>query len=193
MLFKSATIEGIRIGEITLAFRRWNKARIKPGSEIRSALGVVGITSVDAVAMSAITEAEARKASFVTRASLLAELKRSGTGQVYRIGLRFIGNDPRASLREKLPTKADDAENSQRLARFDKAGPNGPWTKTVLGLIARHPAVCAADLAAKLGWETQLFKIRVRKLKELGLTESLEVGYRISPRGAAYLKAAPRA
>jgi ribosomal protein S19E (S16A) len=29
----------------------------------------------------------------------------------------------------------------------------------------------------------------VRKLKELGLTESLEIGYRISPRGQAYLDA----
>jgi len=28
----------------------------------------------------------------------------------------------------------------------------------------------------------------VRKLKELGLTESLEVGYRLSPRGRALLE-----
>jgi hypothetical protein len=28
----------------------------------------------------------------------------------------------------------------------------------------------------------------VRKLKELGLTESLPVGYRLSPRGEAYLR-----
>jgi hypothetical protein len=28
----------------------------------------------------------------------------------------------------------------------------------------------------------------VRKLKELGLTESLTVGYRLSPRGAALLR-----
>jgi len=32
------------------------------------------------------------------------------------------------------------------------------------------------------------FKRRVRQLKELGLTESLEVGYRLSPRGRAVLK-----
>ena len=37
--------------------------------------------------------------------------------------------------------------------------------------------------------ETELptFKRRVRQLKELGLTESLEVGYRLSPRGRAVL------
>jgi predicted transcriptional regulator len=32
------------------------------------------------------------------------------------------------------------------------------------------------------------FKANVRKLKALGLTESLEVGYRLSPRGEAVLR-----
>jgi predicted transcriptional regulator len=56
----------------------------------------------------------------------------------------------------------------------------------VLGLIAERPATRAPDLAASLGRETAPFKADVRKLKELGLTESLEVGYRLSPRGRAY-------
>jgi hypothetical protein len=46
--------------------------------------------------------------------------------------------------------------------------------------------VRAPDLAASFGRETQPFKIDVRKLKALGLTESLTVGYRISPRGQAF-------
>jgi hypothetical protein len=33
------------------------------------------------------------------------------------------------------------------------------------------------------------FKANVRKLKALGLTESLDVGYRLSPRGEALLAA----
>ena len=40
---------------------------------------------------------------------------------------------------------------------------------------------------ASAGSEPLLFKRRVRQLKELGLTESLEVGYRLSPRGADVL------
>jgi hypothetical protein len=32
------------------------------------------------------------------------------------------------------------------------------------------------------------FKANVRKLKGLGLTESLEIGYRLSPRGRAVLR-----
>jgi hypothetical protein len=73
---------------------------------------------------------------------------------------------------------------------MDRASHEGPWTRRFLEMIARRPAVRAPDLAASIGWETPVFKRYVRKLKELGLTESLEVGYRISPRGEAVLKAA---
>lgn len=192
MLFKSAVVAGIKEGRVTLAFRRWTASRIKPGSEIRTALGVVGITGVDTVAIGTITEADARKAGHETRDLLLAELKKSKGGTVYRIGLRYVGSDPRLALREKPMTKEDVADIALRLGRLDKASKDGAWTKNVLSLIANHPAVRAGDLAQQLGWETQAFKIRVRKLKELGLTESLDIGYRLSPRGTAYLKAAPR-
>jgi hypothetical protein len=49
--------------------------------------------------------------------------------------------------------------------------------------------VRAPDLAASNGWETQAFKLDVRKLKNLGLTISLRVGYELSPRGREYLRA----
>lgn len=188
MLFKTAILEGIRNGRITLAFRRWPKPRVKPGSELRTALGVVAVTGIKAVEAEAISPADARKAGYAAKTQLLAELDKFGSGSVFRIGLRFVGQDPRVALREKAFTTEDGASITQRLARLDKASKEGPWTGTVLPLIARHPAVRAADLAGELGWEIQYFKIRVRKLKELGLTESLDVGYRISSRGVAYLK-----
>ena len=47
----------------------------------------------------------------------------------------------------------------------------------------------APDLAAAFGRETAPFKIDVRKLKNLGLTLSLPVGYMLSPRGEAYRNA----
>ena len=52
----------------------------------------------------------------------------------------------------------------------------------------------AGDLADALGRERLPFKADVRKLKALGLTESLPIGYRLSPRGEAFLRvAAPAA
>ena len=52
--------------------------------------------------------------------------------------------------------------------------------------------MAASKLAGKLRRETQPFKQDVRKLKRLGLTQSFEVGYEISPRGRAYLDAIRR-
>jgi ribosomal protein S19E (S16A) len=50
----------------------------------------------------------------------------------------------------------------------------------------------ARDLAARVGREVLPFKADIRKLKELGLVESLEVGYRIAPRGRSVLAAITR-
>ena len=75
--------------------------------------------------------------------------------------------------------------------RFDRASRRGPWTRTTLELIAAHPAARAADLAPMLKRDTASLKADIRKLKELGLTESLTTGYRLSKRGQAYLHAAP--
>ena len=73
------------------------------------------------------------------------------------------------------------------MQKWDAAAGGSPWTRQYLALIAANEAVRAPDLATRLGLETPRFKRRVRQLKGLGLTISLDVGYRISPRGRAYL------
>ena len=71
---------------------------------------------------------------------------------------------------------------------MDEASRHGPWTRAVLELIATKPEVRAEELAAEMGREKLPFKRDVRKLKELGLTESLNPGYRLSPRGKTVLR-----
>jgi hypothetical protein len=63
--------------------------------------------------------------------------------------------------------------------------------KTLRSIEAR-PQVAARILAQDLGRERDPFKVDVRKLKRLGLTQSFEVGYELSPRGKALLKALAR-
>ena len=63
-----------------------------------------------------------------------------------------------------------------------------PWTHSTLRQIQRLPGVVSTELAAEAGKERRAYKLRVRRLKALGLTESLERGYRLSPRGEAYLR-----
>jgi hypothetical protein len=163
---------------------------VRPGTLLRTSIGVVAIEAVDEADASQITADDARLAGFATPGEARDALRGEAAWPVYRVTLRFAGADPREALREDGLLDAETLDRLQaRLERMDAASSHGPWTRDVLGLIAAHPATRAADLAARLGRETLSFKRDVRKLKELGLTESLAVGYRLSPRGEAYLAA----
>jgi len=188
VLFPQRFHVGLADGSVTLAFRRWRRPSVTAGGRQRTPVGELAIDAVDEIAVDDITEADARRAGYADLAELLGELARRPEGRLYRIELHHAGADPRIALRQQADlSDADWQAITTRLARLDRASRHGPWTATVLRLIAGNPAVRAADLAASLGRETPPFKLDVRKLKEMGLTESLEVGYRISPRGRAVL------
>jgi hypothetical protein len=188
MLIPLRTLEEIASGRVDLAFRRWGRPAVKTGGSQRTAIGVVRFDAVDAVDLADVTDAEARRAGFADRAALAAELARHRDGQLYRIRLHREGADPRVALREDDALDDDAiATIAARLDRLDRASNHGAWTRTTLALIREHPATRAPDLAASVGRETQPFKLDVRKLKNLGLTVSLRVGYELSPRGRAFL------
>jgi hypothetical protein len=178
--------ERIVAGE-TVVFRRWRRPTVRSGGTLRTACGVVAIDAIEHVEAAALRESDARRAGHPSLAALLAALAER-PGEIYRITLHHAGADPRIALRaeDALSAAALD-ELTRRLARLDAASRAGAWTWVVLDLIATRPAVRAAELAAQLGQETLIFKRNVRKLKELGLTESLEIGYRLSPRGRSLL------
>jgi hypothetical protein len=187
MLFRRAELERIKAGDVTLAFRRWDRRRAKPGGRQRTAVGELAIGAVTPVELDDLTARDARRAGYGGLEALRAQLER-GDGQVWRIELSFAGEDPRRTLRERADLgEAELAALVERLEGFDRASKHGPWTRDTLELIAERPEVRAADLAASRGREKLPFKRDVRKLKELGLTESLERGYRLSPRGRALL------
>ena len=192
MLFKSRFYDGLASGRITVAFRRWRRPTVRERGTLLTPAGVLGIDAVEVVREADITQPDARRAGFASRTELVDELG-SGEGTLYRIAFHRIGEDPRIALRREARLgDAQIADLSARLARLDAASARGPWTREVLKLIAARPAVRAGDLAATLGRDTKTFKLDVRKLKALGLTESLEVGYRLSPRGRAVLERLPR-
>jgi hypothetical protein len=189
MLFRKATLEGIRAGEVTLAFRRWRKPMAREGGTLLTRAGQLDVRSVRKVTLRSISEADARKSGNASRDELLAFL-RVREGELYRIEFRLLGEDPRIALRKKAKlTKDELAAILKRLARLDAASSYGKWTRATLRAIAKNPGRRGPDLAASFGRETKPFKIDVRKLKAMGLTESLRVGYRISPRGRVVLRA----
>jgi len=193
MLFRQATLKGIAAGEITRAFRRWKRATVKAGGTLKTRAGLLSIDTVDIIDESAITTRSAKQAGFESRDALLAELE-AWDGDLYEIRFRRIGDDPRIALRTNSKLSADDiAALQKRLDRLDAASSRGPWTMQVLQLIEKNPERRAVELAQLMGYDKPSFKINVRKLKNMGVTESLEIGYRISPRGRAFLKSCGRA
>jgi hypothetical protein len=179
MLFRQDDLRRIMAGEVTLAFRRWTKPGASTGGRQRTNLGVLAFDSVAAIGEEQLTEADAIAAGYADRATLLASLS-GREGDIYRIAVSPAGADPRVTLR-------DETDLTGIVGKLDRMDGAAPWTRDTLGLIADNPGTRAADLAALRGLETLLFKRAVRRLKELGLTESLEVGYRLSPRGRAFL------
>ena len=188
MLIKRVVLDQIVEGNIDLIFRKWRKPTVKQGGQLRTSVGMLDIGSVDKVAKSKITLAEAERAGFETKAALLRELDSRSEGDVYRIAVAHGGVDPRIALRENADLSAEDiAELQARLERLDTSSKRGPWTTTFLKLLDANPQVRAPDLAAGLGLDKPTFKNDVRKLKGLGLTISYSPGYELSPRGKAYL------
>lgn len=184
MLISAEDFEAIAAGRVDTAFRRWIRPTVKAGGTLTTASGILAIDAVDVVALNAVTAEDLTRAGFDARDSLDTMLgDRKGT--LYRIRLRYLGDDPRIALRESAAlSDADAAAISQTLGRMDGAT---PWVQRTLQLIGERPSDPAHELAEVLGVDKVKFKNNVRRLKALGLTESLAVGYRLSPRGLAWL------
>jgi len=173
LLFQKRFHAGLVSGDVRLTFRRWQKPHVKVGGRYRChPIGVLEVDAVSRVPVSAIGAADARASGFADREALLAYLAEvpgapplTSSTLVFRVALRHVGDGDRIEL--ALAADLDDAAVAEIGAKL-------------------------AKLDAELGRETLPFKVLVRKLKRLGLTQSFEVGYELSPRGAAYLARAAR-
>ncbi len=194
LLFQKRFQAGLVDGSIRLTFRRWEKPHVRPGGRYRChPIGVLQVDTVDRVPVRGISEDEARAAGFTSRDELLGFMSEGPGGaltsdtEVWRVALHHGGDGDRVeiALDDRL-TPEDVDRLARRLERL------GDWTVSTLRLIGRRPRVAASVLAASLGRERDPFKVDVRKLKRLGLTQSFEVGYELSPRGRALLERLPR-
>ena len=189
MLFTAATLRGLVDGRVRCTYRRWEVVRPKVGSRFTTSAGVVEVTSITPADQQQLTELDAADAGFDSVAELIKWCSAKGQGDLYRVGIVLTGPDPRVALRGADELHSGDvAALDTKLDRMDRAAEH-PWTRNTLRQIQRLPGVVSTELAAEDGQERHAYKLRVRRLKALGLTESLERGYRLSPRGVAYLAA----
>lgn len=191
MLLTDAEVRAIVEGRIDTVFRVWRKPTVKSGGRLRTRSLELAIDDVAEVDEDDVTDEDAKRSQFGSRTELLeAQEKFSRPDcRLYRIRLHLAGRDRRADLRERAAISDDEiADLTRHLDRLDRASRRGPWTAATLRLIEQRPATLAAHLALEFGQDTAWFKGNVRKLKELGLTESLKVGYRLSRRGLTFVQ-----
>ncbi|MBF6215215.1 hypothetical protein IU433_30760 [Nocardia puris] len=191
MLIEKERWAGIRDGSVTVLFRRWRHRQASAGGTYRTGAGRIVVESMAEVDPQRVRLADVRAAGYRSVAHMVADLRGEEGAPVYMLRIRVAeGPDPREELSHADQLSAEDvAAISGKLERMDRSGADGPWTLATLRIIEQMPATRAPDLAERLGREPDRFKIDVRKLKNLGLTHSLGVGYRLSPRGIAYLRA----
>jgi hypothetical protein len=182
---------GIWDGSITVVFRRWRTRQVTAGGIYRTPAGRLCVDEVDIVKPSRIRLVDAKAAGYPSVTAVREDLRGDPADPVYLLRVHPADDpDPRAELAASADLTPTDVDAiTARLERLDRASSSGPWTGETLAIIAANPEVRAPDLAASLGRETLPFKLDVRKLKNLGLTLSFPVGYRLSPRGAAYVEA----
>lgn len=193
LLFKKEFHDGLVSGDVTLTFRRWEKPQVRPGGRYRChPIGVLEVDRVDLVRVRDITKRDAKRSGFDTREELIEYISSGPKGPVdeetelFRIELHHGGDGDRVEIALSDELTPEDVETIRK--KLERMDAKGPWTMKTLRLIEKNPRVAARILAEKLGREKLDLKTDIRKLKRLGLTQSFEVGYEVSPRGRAYLK-----
>ena len=178
MQFDAQGSQGILAGRITVSFRNWKRPHAAVGGVYRlRPSGAVNVTGVRSVRLSDIGPDDLRRSGFDSVAAVADFLRLPESATVTRVEFKLT-EEPFANPPPELSVDAVVT----RLRATDRRS-TAPWTAQVLALIRVRPATRAGDLAPRMGWETRVFKANVRKLKALGLTQSLETGYRLTDLG----------
>jgi hypothetical protein len=82
MIFRQVTLDGIRGGTVTLAFRRWRRPSVRAGGTLLTSVGQLGISAVAPVTAAQIAEADAKRAGYASLEALLVELDRHTEGEL---------------------------------------------------------------------------------------------------------------
>ncbi|MGJ1415184.1 ASCH domain-containing protein [Sphingobacterium multivorum] len=189
MLFKEAHLQAIKSGEITLAFRKWQKASVKPGSLLHTSIGLVKIHKIEAVNENDITSKDLLEAGFTDKKHLQQSFTHNSKGTIFKISISYHSEDPRIKLREQSELSEQQFfDLKMKLERLDNHSKQGHWTEKILLTIKDNPSLHAIGIAKLTGFEKEWLKLNIRKLKNLGLTISHNIGYELSPLGNEYVK-----
>lgn len=91
MLIKREVLDAIKRGEITVQFRRWKRATVRPGGTLKTKVGILSIGRIDPITVEQVSEEDCRKAGFADKAAFLAWLDTMKPGELCRIELGYLG------------------------------------------------------------------------------------------------------
>jgi hypothetical protein len=192
VLFQRRFHEQIRSGEICCTVRIWQRPHVKLGGRYVFGSGAIVVDKIHETRLDDITPALARRCGFPSLLDLMKTAKHGAGERVFVIDFHYDGKTgARPRPETGALSAAELAELVPRLEAMDRRSKTGAWTLATLRAIEARPGVLAAKLARSLGRPRDEFKRDVRKLKNLGLTFSLEVGYRLTPKGEALLAMRP--
>lgn len=190
MILTDRIASAVAACKVDVAFRCWATERVRPGDTFRSSAGIIAVTAIEVVAEHTLTDCDARRAGLASLEALRTTFRGDESDPIYRIGLIWVGPDPRDALADDDALTTDDIIAIAAL--LDRLDARIPWARTTLQRIGQQPGVRAAELADDLPIDKESLKRRIRQLKEHGLTRSLPTGYELSPRGHAYQRATSR-
>lgn len=189
MLFKEIHLQGIKTGNVKLAFRKWQKKSVNAGTRIHTSVGLVEVKSIEAISENNINETDAIHAGFASKEHLLQSFPKKSNGIIYRMEVCYHSEDPRIGLRERTSLSEQEFNDIlKKLQSLDKHSKKGDWTRQILLTIKDNPNLHAIGIANLTGFEKEWLKLNIRKLKNLGLTISHTIGYELSPKGKVILE-----
>ena len=162
---------------------------MKVGGRYALAGGAIVVDKIHETRLDDITAALARRCGFASLVDLLKTAKHGAGERVFVIDFHYDGKasarpEARRPARSRQRSSRSSCSGSKRWTGARRSA-HGRWRRCARS--KRAPAVLAAKLARSLGRPRDEFKRDVRKLKNLGLTFSLEIGYRLTPKGEALL------
>ncbi len=190
MQFTQDSHAAIADGTVTLTIRLWKRPHAKVGGHYTVGSAVIEVDTVELLPFHAISDADLERTGLADREAVRARAAHAGPIDddtlVFRIEFHRVGPRPPT---EPSPTTAKRVGAVvAKLEAMDARSRRGPWTRATLRLIGDRPGTVSTELAEAVGWPRTEFKASVRKLKALGLTESLEVGYQLTRLGAKVLE-----
>jgi hypothetical protein len=190
VLFQRRFHERIVTGDIRCTVRIWQRPHVKVGGRYALGGGAIVVDKIQETRLDDITATLARRCGFESLVDLMKVAKHGPGERVFVIDFHYDGKAGARPEPEAGVVSAEElAQLVKRLEAMDRRSRAGPWTLTTLRAIQSRPRVLAARLATSLGRPRDDFKRDVRKLKALGLTASLEIGYRLTAKGKALLAA----